>query len=645
VKEVAEGGLDWRGLKLRVGLELHQQLDTSHKLFCSCPTKLRDDEPDIKFLRRLRPTQSELGQVDEAALFEFKRGRSYLYEAYDDTVCLVEMDEEPPHQVNPEALDAALEAALLLKATPVDQVCVMRKIVIDGSNTTGFQRTMLVAVGGPDAAVEDEEGPVRVEAVCLEEDAARKVGERDDLVEYRLDRLGIPLIEVATEPTIRSPDQARRVALKIGRLLRDTGKVKRGLGTIRQDLNISIEGGARTEIKGVQDLDLLPKIIELEVVRQLNLLKIAEELKRRGVEPSALKEEFIDVSSVFRGTQCKLIASGLERGHVVLAVRLQGFNGLLRAEVQPKRRLGTELSDYAAYWGGVGGILHTDELPGYGVSMEEVEALRRKASAGPMDAVVLTVAPRGRAVEALKAVVKRARQAVLGVPEETRSANPDGTTKYSRPRPGAARMYPETDVRPIIISKERVEEIRRRLPQTFEEKLKRFIEDYRLPRDLAELVLRSPRLNLFERAVREVGAPPLLVASTLEYTLKGLKRDGVEVDSVGDEELLKVFKAVSAGLASKEAVPDLIKWLASHRGMGVEEALSELGLKGLSEEEVRELVVKVVDANLDLLRRRGGRAVSALMGEVMKHARGRADGKLVAKLVSEEVERRLKQLR
>ncbi|MEM4699449.1 MAG: Glu-tRNA(Gln) amidotransferase subunit GatE [Candidatus Nezhaarchaeales archaeon] len=636
------GGLDYESLGLRVGLELHQQLDTRHKLFCSCPTRLRDDEPDVRFLRRLRPTQSELGQVDEAALFEFKRGRSYLYEAYDDTVCLVEMDEEPPHEVNPEALDAALEAALLLKATPVDQVCVMRKLVIDGSNTTGFQRTMLIAVGGPEALIEDEEGPVKIETICLEEDAARKVGERGELVEYRLDRLGIPLIEVTTAPTIKSPEQARRVALKIGRLLRATGKVKRGLGTIRQDLNVSIRDGAKVEIKGVQDLDLLPKIIELEVIRQLSLLKVARELRSRGVDPSDIAEEFVDVSDVFRATRCKVIASSLQAGHRVLAVKLPGFAGVIGFEIQPGRRLGTELKDYAVFWGGVSGIFHTDELPAYGISAEEVEELKKRVGAGELDAVVFTAAPVERAREALKAVVSRARLAVLGVPEETRSANPDGTTKYSRPRPGAARMYPETDVRPVAISQERIDEIRRRLPETPEEKLRRFVEVYGLPIELAEAMLRSRRLGLFERAVRETKAPPVLIASTIESTLKGLRKEGVNVDAVTDEQLLDAFRAVAEGRVSKEAIPDLVKWLASKPGGTVEEALKELGLRALSEEELRRIVAEVVGSNLDLVKRRGEAAINALMGEVMRQVRGRADGGLVAKLIKEELRARLR---
>lgn len=633
--------MNYAELGLRVGLELHQQLDTKHKLFCSCPTRLRDDEPDVTFIRRLRPTQSELGQVDEAALFEFKRGRRYLYESYNDSVCLVEEDEEPPHDVNQEAIDIALEVALMLNATPVDQVCVMRKLVIDGSNTTGFQRTFLVAIGGPKAVIEDEEGPVHIETICVEEDAARKVGEDEGVVSYRLDRLGIPLIEIATAPEIRSPEQARRVAWRIGMILRATGKVKRGLGTIRQDLNVSIEGGARVEIKGVQDLDLLPKIIELEVQRQLNLLRIAEELRRRGVEPSDVKYDFVDVTSAFSNTRSKVIMDGIKRGWRVLAVKLPKFAGLIGVEIQPGRRLGTELKDYAVFWGGVKGIFHTDELPGYGITAEEVRELKARLGAGDEDAVVFTVAPLDRAQEALKAVVDRARYAIIGVPEETRSANPDGTTKYSRPRPGAARMYPETDVRPITITRERIERIRSSLPELPEQKLRRFIEVYGLSPSLAEAILRSRRLKLFEEAVSKVRVPPIVVASLIEVTLKSLKKEGVDVDRIGDEAIMDVLRAIEAGRMSKDAAPEVLKWLAEHPGMSVDDALRSLGVKVLSLDELRSLVEQVVAENEDLIRRRGRGAVNPLIGEVMKRARGGADGKLVSELVLREVERRL----
>ncbi|RLE48773.1 MAG: Glu-tRNA(Gln) amidotransferase GatDE subunit E, partial [Candidatus Methanomethylicota archaeon] len=239
--------LDYRSLGLRVGLEIHQQLNTKHKLFCECPTSMRDESPHYEVQRKLRPTQSELGEIDIAAQFEFKKGKWFIYEGYEDSVCLVELDEEPPHPLNQEALDVALQVALMLNMTPVDEVHVMRKIVIDGSNTCGFQRTARVAMNG---WIDDEEGRVRILTLSLEEDAARKIIEDDKSIRYRLDRLGIPLIEIATGPDIHSPEQAKRVALRIGQLLRATRKVKRGIGTIRQDLNISISGGARIEVKG-----------------------------------------------------------------------------------------------------------------------------------------------------------------------------------------------------------------------------------------------------------------------------------------------------------------------------------------------------------------------------------------------------------
>ena len=279
--------------EIKVGLEIHQMLDTRGKLFCECPTTLRHDKPHLVFKRWLRVAKSELGEIDPAALFEYEKGRIYHYEAYMDSVCLVEMDEEPPHSLNREALRIALTIALMLNCRVVDEVHVMRKIVIDGSNTTGFQRTALI---GFDGYVEIGEKRIPILTICLEEDAARKISEDKEKVIYRLDRLGIPLIEIATGPVISSPKEAGLVARKIGQLLRMTGRVKRGLGTIRQDLNVSVKGGARVEIKGVQELELIPKIVELEVKRQVELLRIRDELRNRNIKEEALKEEFIAVS-------------------------------------------------------------------------------------------------------------------------------------------------------------------------------------------------------------------------------------------------------------------------------------------------------------------------------------------------------------
>jgi glutamyl-tRNA(Gln) amidotransferase subunit E len=624
-------------LGLKVGLELHQQLNTKSKLFCSCPTMLKDDEPDVVFIRYLRPTRSELGAVDEAALLEYEKGKAYVYQAYSDITCLVEMDEEPPHALNEEALDIALQIALMLKAQVPDVVQVMRKVVIDGSNTTGFQRTAVVAVGGPESVIQDPEGPVHIQTICLEEDAARKISESEDKVVFKLDRLGIPLIEVSTAPEIKTPEQAQRVALKIGQLFRILGKVKRGIGTIRQDINISLAKGGKVEIKGVQDLELISKVVELEVQRQLKLLEIRDELKRRGVVD--VKSDVVDVSDVFKNTKSKIILQGLQRGHKVMAIKLEGFAGLLGVEIQPGRRFGTELKDYAVVWGGVKGLFHTDEMPAYGITEAEVSELKKRLGCGPNDASVFVVDDEERAVKALQAVLRRCRDALRGVPDETRAANPDGTTRYMRPRPGASRMYPETDVRPIVITKERLERLARSLPEMPEEKLKRFVEEYGLSKDLALLMINSYRLDLFERIVSEVPeVSPMIVATTLEYTWKSLKREGVPLEQVDETRLLEMFKALGKGLMAKEAIPDVLKAMAENPNASLQEILEKLGLRALSLDEVRALVDRIIEENADVLKERGDRAFKVVMGRVMSVLRGKVDGKLVSEVVRERVE-------
>ncbi len=451
--------MDYAKVGLKVGLEIHQQLNVNSKLFCSCPPELFKEEPEITFLRRLRPTQSELGQIDPAAFFEFQKGVRILYEANHKSSCLVEMDEEPPHPINLDAVEVVLTASLMMNMQPVDEVHVMRKTVIDGSNTTGFQRTCIIALDG---WIKVGEKIIPMQAASLEEDAARKTGTQDEgkTIRYRIDRLGIPLIEVATAPVIYSPKEAQEVAFAIGRILRDTGKVMRGLGTIRQDLNVSLPNGALIEIKGVQELELISTVVEYEVQRQLGLIGIKEDLAKKGMNVDALKQDFVNVATVFKNTNCKVIRKAIDRNQKVMAVKLPGFAGLLGLELMPNFRLGTELSDRAKFWGRVGGIFHTDEMPNYGITSEEVEALRKMVGADKGDAVVFVADTAENVLDALKAVVERAQEAMTCVPAETRTAKDDGTTRYMRPRPGAARMYPETDIPAQPITEQFVKKVR-----------------------------------------------------------------------------------------------------------------------------------------------------------------------------------------
>jgi len=628
--------IDYSKVGLKTGLEVHQQLDTETKLFCSCEPKLFKEEPEITFLRRLRPTQSELGQIDPAAFFEFQKGVKILYEANRETSCLVEMDEEPPHDLNREAVELALIVALMTDAKPVDEIHVMRKTVIDGSNTTGFQRTCVIALDGK---LDIEGKRVPIQHVSLEEDAARKIGEKDFIIRYRIDRLGIPLIEIATAPVIYSPQEAEKTALTIGRILRATRKVKRGLGTIRQDLNISIRDGALTEIKGVQQLELVSKVVEYEVQRQLGLLKIREELKKRGVTEKDIKEEFVEVTSIFEQTKCRVIQKALSQNQRVLAVKLPKFAGLLKMELAPGMRLGMEMADIAHFWGRVGGIFHTDELPAYGVTAKETDDLKEFVKAESQDAAVFVADSMENATDALKAVTLRAREAVMGVPEETRAANPDGTTRYMRPRPGAARMYPETDVPPIQLSEEYVEKVRAGLPELPDQKVRRLTKEYGLNPKLARQILDSEYTDLLEMLTQETKVSPTVMAAALTETMKALRRDGIEVEKVSDEQLRELFHLVDAGETAKEAIPNIITWLSKHEGATAREAVESLGLAMISQEELEKMIEDLIRENRSLIEERKEGAFGPLMGMVMKRSRGRVE----AASVSEMLKRKLKE--
>ena len=622
--------LDYSKIGLKVGLECHQQLATREKLFCACKPELFKEEPETTFLRRLRPTQSELGQIDPAAYFEFQKGVRILYEANSETSCLVEMDEEPPHQLNREALEIALTSALLMDSKPVDEVHVMRKIVIDGSNTTGFQRTCVVALGGE---IKVDEKRIPIEHVSLEEDAARKTGGKGFTINYRIDRLCIPLIEVATGPVIHTPQEAEKVALAIGQIFRATRKVRRGLGTIRQDLNISIREGALIEVKGVQELEVISKIVEYEVKRQLNLLKIREKLAKRGLRKGEIKEEIVDATSIFRETSCRVLRESVGQGNRILSVKLPKFAGLLGTELVPGLRLGTEMADRARFWGRVGGIIHTDELPSYGGTEDEIRRLRDLSKAESEDAVVLVADLKENAVDALKAVLERAKEALEGVPEETRAARPDGTTRYMRPRPGAARMYPETDVPPIEITPEYPNQLRERLPELPEQKTRRLIKEYGLNKKLARQLQDSPYADLFEVIVKETSVSPTVVAANLTETFKALKRDGVEVENLKDDQIVGVFRLAGSKKTSKEAIPEIVTWLSKHDDAEASEAVEALGLGMIPKEELESMIDELIEKNKDLVRGRVEKAFGFLMGSIMREHRGRVNVDSVRKLL------------
>jgi glutamyl-tRNA(Gln) amidotransferase subunit E len=566
-------------MEMTCGIEIHQRLATRHKLFCACPTSQAAEwQPATQIRRKITAVPGELGVVDPAAAFEAGRGRTFHYQISELSECLVEADEEPPHELNREALDTALQAAKMLHSAIVDEVHVMRKMVVDGSATSGFQRTALVALGG---FVDTSFGKVGIQTVCLEEESAGIAGGDDADVTYRLDRLGIPLVEIATAPDIHSGAQAREVALKIGELLRSTGKVQRGIGSIRQDLNISVDGGSRVEIKGAQELDLLDKIVENEVRRQEGLNRVGAKMKNAKMVAGT---KAVEVTNAFTSSVTPFITKALAAGDGAFAIRLEGFAGVLGIELIPGHRFGTELSSYAKAAAGVGGIIHSDEdiAAKYGLEETAEEAIAKALGCKKQDAWVACIAPSDKAVRALDAVAKRVALVGKGVLKETRRVAGE-RTEYMRPLPGSARMYPETDVPPVPVSRAALEGIV--LPESLGEKAMRF-EKMGLPLAMARAVAKD-YADSFEDYVR-TGADPLFVASTLAETITALRRKGAAVDRIGAAGLAGFFEAFAGGKFTKAAAPVVLDELAS--GSALAEILLKETLRKRTPVEVKALV-------------------------------------------------------
>lgn len=621
--------MDWEKLGLKMGLEIHQQLNTQHKLFCPCKTELIDDEHNELIRRNLRPTQSELGEIDRAALQESLRNLNFQYEAYNYNTCLVETDDEPPHSLNEEALEISITIAALMNMHIVDEFHTMRKQVIDGSNTGGFQRTGLVATDG---YLDTPYGRVAIESLGLEEDAARRIETTDDYTEFRLDRLGIPLAEITTDPSMHHPEQVREVAYMIGQVLRSTN-VKRGLGTIRQDLNISISEGARVEIKGVQNLDLMSTIVENEVTRQLNLIDIKKELNERNAE---VLEEIHDLDELFENTESKILKSA----ESIKAVVLKGFDGLIGREVQPGRRFGTEIASYAKKRG-VSGIFHSDELPAYGITQEEVDKVSEFLDIGPEDAFIIVAHDEDIAISALEEVKRRANLGFEGVLEETRKSLDDGNTEYMRPLPTANRMYLETDIPLFKITDEMVEPIKNNLPELPDVKKERIIKEYNLSEDLANQLVKRLEADVFEEILSDVDVNPTPVASLLAYDLREIKRERYDISILTTQHFKDLFKLLADGKIAKDSVTKLATAIIESPEEDVTTIAESNNLTLLSEDEVCEIIVNIVAKNENMVKERQMGAMGPLMGMSMKELKGKADGSLVNKIVKEEIQKLL----
>ena len=653
--------LDPNQLGFMCGIEVHQQLATG-KLHSRQPGDLYDvtmetlPEQWPRFSRKLRAARGEGGKIDIAARFETRRNRLFEY-VQSPNSGLIELDDQPPLTHDKDALDIALTTSALLDANPVSLLQTMRKTVVDGSNTSGFQRTTLISTGG---TLQTTTAPVGISVLCLEEDSARKLDtfatDSGECVIYNLDRLGLPLIEIATEPDVKTPEHAKETSIALGRTLRQTRRVRRGLGSIRQDLNVSLACGDRIEIKGCQDLNWIPRIIKLEMARQLHFYRLANTLRTELSLPllpsdrrqddseieaqveqrvaEKLPLQLIDVTKDFSNCQSKMVVNGLEQSFTMLALPLPGLAGRIGTksvdnEGDQLPRHGRELAG-AAKLAGVKGVFHSDELPAYGIEAEHVESVRSSLDLSISDGFVLCLAPKWQAELALESVLLRARAAWHRIPQEVRNvvikkgAPDDGTTAPMRPLPGGARMYPETDIPSQKISSEKWQSILQNLPMTDSQRMVR-MDEFNVSSDQKEQILARELDDTF--VDHQNGLPAKAWAAVL-----------LENDEVDPRISSLVLSAKEQGEITRESINDVIAYFAD-KNPELDQILAyaeEHGLKPADESQLADIISAVVADRTDFIKERGMGAIGPLMGVVMQQA-GAADGKAVSALLKQAI--------
>jgi len=634
---------DYEKLGLKCGLEIHQQLNTQTKLFCRCPAKLQGTrEPDFTINRRMRPVLGEMGTYDEAMLTEYGKGMGIVYEGYNDVVCTYEADDTPPFSCNVEARKVALQIAMLLNANIIEEMHVCRKNYLDGSVPCGFQRTMIL---GTDGYIELENGKqIRIEILSLEEEAARRIKTENKTNYFRLDRLGIPLVEVTTKPDINTPFECRESAERIGLLLWSS-KVKKVIGSIRQDINVSITEGTRIEIKGVQKLGWIPLLINHEISRQLKLIEIKNELEKRELEEKDVNESFIDLSEPLVKTKSTFVSKGIKSGKKLSGINFSGFKGILGKELMENYRFGTEVSSKVKVISGLKGIIHSDEeLNKYKFSKEDIDIIKEKLSSKENDCFVLVLGSEKEVKKAMKVIINRIKYAFKGVPPETRKALEDGTTEFLRELHGGARLYPDTDTEAIFNFKDEIEEIYKNLPElpwlTIKKYSKKFNTEERLIKDL----IFTGRLKLFDRLIELYPKNSSLILTTLLETTTALRREGKDLDNITDKDFLEIFDLLDKKEISKEAIKDVMSLKADSPELSLDEIKKELKIESISLDDLRKMIAEIVNNQSKMIKEKEMRAKGPLMGIVMKEARGKIDGSIVSIELDSAIKEKLKEL-
>jgi len=549
-----------RELGFKGGLETHQQLNTATKLFCRCPTKIRNDKHHQEILRHMRPTLSEFGEYDGTALMEFKTKKEVHYLLYNDSVCTYEMDDTPPFQANPEAIQIALQLAMMFNMSLVDELHITRKQYLDGSIPTGFQRTAIVGVNGKIPFLGRD---LHFVQMSMEEDACREVSDIGHHVVYRTDRLSIPLVEPVTAPELETPHEMALAAKLIGETMRSTHLVRRGIGSVRQDVNVSIRGGTRIEIKGVDKIERIEPLSRIEAYRQKALLDLKDSLNTSNLSVNDFPAEFSildDESALSEGFNLEALQ---QKNHKVAVMILNNFSDFINWPTQP-------------------GLTFLDELRGRVrvIACLEYNPVLNHASNQLTDKLGIspenTVLVFAGTIEDLDTTVKEIRiridEAFQGIPPETRQAKSGGTTDFERILPGADRMYPDTDLPPQPIPEHTFTTLQKQLPPKPWDRREMY-KKLGLSDHLIDRLLNLELCDLYDDLLDTAKMNPKPLASLLADRMRGSRRAGFDwMDKLGLEKIKNVIIWSSEKGISEKGARYLLDWLSINDNSIIEEA-------------------------------------------------------------------------
>jgi glutamyl-tRNA(Gln) amidotransferase subunit E len=625
---------DWDRIGFMSGLEVHQQLLTEKKLFCRCPAGVYQgkNQYDAELIRHMRPTLSELGEYDGTALMEFKTRKEIVYRIANHTACTYDVDDTPPFRLNMEALEKALVISLLCKLNIVGEVHITRKQYLDGSIPTGFQRTAILGVEGE---IPLKNKKVRLIQLSIEEDSCREISDIGHVRIYTTDRLGVPLIETVTYPDMANPYEVKEACDYIRFMNRSTGMVRTGPGAGREDVNVSCAGGTRVEIKGVSHTRWIPKLTHNEAFRQWALLQIRELLKSRVKDIAAWKVTAMEIDRAMLKFSNLPFDDDKEKVFKIMAIKLPAFSGILSYFTQPGKMFANEISDRLKVIACLErpNMAHSEEFEPI-ISQDDFSVIQSHLKTQANDALIILWGPEADMKTAVETVEERCKMAFEGVPNETRKSFEDGTTIFERVLPGADRMYPDTDSKPIPLENDFIDSLYKQIPEEVMARYSKLVK-WGVPEDSFKYILKKNLFPIIEKIVNELGFDAKFTGSFFGHEFKYVEGHYRHSRDFSMAKVLDMFKFVKENKLEKEILSWMLPVIFEHPKMDFNSVLETLQFKKIDPKEIIKDIPFLKKQFAGIRRsKKEGVETTWIMGEL----RGRSVGNISLKELKNVVE-------